>query len=328
MSSTSSDNNGDSTFEVISDKDLNNGSEKSQPTLTSQKEETEEVNVPLQTPVPMEAIKTEKVVSPPIDVPLQVNVCAQQMEEVNLSSPAPSSPLKIELGLLNWISNNQFLNQVARKAKNSVDTMITTLDPGMKEFLRGDVSIVVSTTDDVVVSAVRDAFIDVFGRATVKGVESHSSSVAAQPFGTESAVTAAKEKIFNIRTEQSSVVPQNQVIVSVENLICEFSPERFHNIHLLLLEDPMTSLMLDTYTQSVWIPGECVNRLKFETPSDYSFRSSGFSLKISEIMAQKLNVPAEKWVESWTGLTQKKIIYNAAYVLANLYKSRCLDKNF
>ena len=62
---------------------------------------------------------------------------------------------------------------MAEKAKNSVDSMITTLDPGMKEYLYsgGDVSIVVASDKDVKVNPVRDAFIDVFGRATVKGIK-------------------------------------------------------------------------------------------------------------------------------------------------------------
>ncbi|RWS12628.1 Protein PRRC1-like protein [Dinothrombium tinctorium] len=268
----------------------------------------------------VEQEKTGVQVSTPIHIPKPTNV-SYEMQDVNLSQPSSMSPTKADnAGFLGWLSSNQFLNQVAKKARNSVDTMITTLDPGMKEFLRGDVSIVVSSTDDVKVTAVRDAFIDTFGRATVKGVESHASSIAIQPFGVDSAVGAAKERIYNIRTEQSSVVPQNQVIVSVENVIFELSPEKFYNFEYLLLDDPLISLSLDIYSQSIWIPSECVNRLKFETPSDYVFRDSGFSLTIDEIMAQKLNVARDKWHDMWTGLSRNKIIYNAAFVLANLYK--------
>lgn len=42
-------------------------------------------------------------------------------------------------GLFNWVrdavGNNGILTKVADKAKSSVDSMITTLDPQMKEFL-------------------------------------------------------------------------------------------------------------------------------------------------------------------------------------------------
>lgn len=54
--------------------------------------------------------------------------------EKKASTPSRSPSPKGE-GFLNWIAGNGFLNRVAEKAKNSVDTMITTLDPGMKAYL-------------------------------------------------------------------------------------------------------------------------------------------------------------------------------------------------
>jgi hypothetical protein len=43
-------------------------------------------------------------------------------------------------GLLGWVKgavgSGGLLSKVAEKAKNSVDSMITTLDPQMREFLR------------------------------------------------------------------------------------------------------------------------------------------------------------------------------------------------
>lgn len=52
------------------------------------------------------------------------------------SSVSPSrSPSPKGEGFLNWIAGNGFVKRVAEKAKSSVDTMITTLDPGMKAYL-------------------------------------------------------------------------------------------------------------------------------------------------------------------------------------------------
>lgn len=65
----------------------------------------------------------------PHDKPLEQVV--PDSEQANLAqSQAHEGP-----GLLEWISTNGFLHKVATKARSSVDQMITTLDPGMKEFL-------------------------------------------------------------------------------------------------------------------------------------------------------------------------------------------------
>ena len=120
--------------------------------------------------------------------PSPEDVLSEDKRDRNLSDMTPMTPPTTPVtresvsddsspgtSLLSWFSPNAFLTRVAEKAKNSVDSMITTLDPGMKEYLYsgGDVSIVVASDKDVKVNPVRDAFIDVFGRATVKGIQVH-----------------------------------------------------------------------------------------------------------------------------------------------------------
>lgn len=67
-------------------------------------------------------------------------------EQITFSKPSPLKPVKslvpvnplagtLTSGLFGWITENEFLHKVAEKAISSVDTVITTLDPGMKEVL-------------------------------------------------------------------------------------------------------------------------------------------------------------------------------------------------
>ena len=38
-------------------------------------------------------------------------------------------------GIMGWLSGNRVFSRVVEKTKSSMETMITTLDPGMKEII-------------------------------------------------------------------------------------------------------------------------------------------------------------------------------------------------
>lgn len=61
------------------------------------------------------------------------------------------------------------LQKIGEKAMNSMDTLVTTLDPQMKEFIRsgGDVEILIASSKEDKVQPIREAFQLVFGRATL-----------------------------------------------------------------------------------------------------------------------------------------------------------------
>lgn len=69
-----------------------------------------------------------------------------------------------------------FLSKVTEKAKESVDKVITTLDPQMKPiiFSGGDISVTVASDKNSKIMPIQDAFWDVFGRATVEGEQFRS----------------------------------------------------------------------------------------------------------------------------------------------------------
>lgn len=88
----------------------------------------------------------------------------------------------------------------------------------------GDINVLVTSTDESRIGSVRDAFLDVFKRATVKGIESQSQ-LAVQLVGIESAKQAAALRLGKLR-ENISVVPQNQVILVIESFLEEKLPNR------------------------------------------------------------------------------------------------------
>lgn len=169
---------------------------------------------------------------------------------------------------------------------------------------------------------VREAFIDVFGRATVKGISAQSSNIATQPVGPGCAQYAASERISSTRLFHQHDVPQNQTMVSVEGFLVEMTPESWFEMSCLVLEDPLTGIRIVTYTQATPVPCEAINYLTFETPNDYPLRSTGFSVTIGQIMSQKLGVTHDEWHEKLTGISRRSTIYLAACALARLFKDR------
>lgn len=67
--------------------------------------------------------------------PIPLKSCNTSSTTTLTAQQSSSHNVSITAGLFGWFSENEFLNKVAEKAMSSVDSVITTLDPGMKEVL-------------------------------------------------------------------------------------------------------------------------------------------------------------------------------------------------
>ncbi|KAK7080326.1 Protein prrc1 [Halocaridina rubra] len=254
----------------------------------------------------------------------------------HLQSPSSSVDASVDLGSpgvgggppkpgwFGWIRGtvSNVSHKVAEKAKSSMDTMITTLDPQMKEFIHsgGDMDIVVASDKEVKVGAVREAFQHIFGKATVVGMAAQSGTVAAQPVGFAAALHSAEERINSLRA--SGRVHPQQPVVSVENFIVELTPDCWYDMGLLLLDDPGEDIILQTYTQVTPIPPEFVAKARTSTPDDYPLKDSGYAITVGQIASEALQIHHSMWQETLTGVPRRDLIVLAARTLAGLYKSR------
>lgn len=108
--------------------------------------------------------------------------------------------------------------------------MMTQHEKMWRNFLTdsgGATEIIVASGNDDKVVSVREAFQNVFGRATVYGHASQAKTIAAQPVGFESAELAAKERINNLRSNEAFI---DSVIVSVENFVVELYKNQLSEI--------------------------------------------------------------------------------------------------
>ncbi|KAJ0174023.1 hypothetical protein K1T71_010169 [Dendrolimus kikuchii] len=228
-------------------------------------------------------------------------------------------------GLLTWVkgavSSGGILQRVAEKAKSSVDSMITTLDPQMKEYLKsgGDMFVVVASDKEVKISPIREAFQTVFGKATVVGYEAQSAVTAAQPVSAAAAYAAAKQRIALLRATRPDLT-NNVPIVAVESYIYEAIADRWFEVALLVLSQPSLGVEVQLVSQGAPVAGAAVAAAQAATPPDYEHAQTGYSLTIGSIMADSLHVPNTQWHEATTGVSRREVLLLAAKSIAGTYK--------
>ncbi|XP_066271954.1 protein PRRC1-A-like [Branchiostoma lanceolatum] len=225
-------------------------------------------------------------------------------------------------GLWGWVTGNPLMQKVVEKTKSSVETMITTMDPGMTPYIKsgGDIDIVVSSDKEVKVAAIRAAFQKVFGKATITG-EASQSNIAPQPVGYAAGLKGAQERIDTLR--RNGVIHEKQPCVSVENFIAELLPDKWFDIGCVVLQDPLNGVALETFTQATPVPPEAVTRAQDETPPDYNLRWSGLAVTCGEAIERTTpGVHHADWHRAFTGMSRQDMIFSAAVALAGMYKQR------
>ncbi|KAB1281009.1 Protein PRRC1 [Camelus dromedarius] len=262
-------------------------------------------------------------------------------------------------GFIKGVAGNPMVKSVLDKTKHSVESMITTLDPGMAPYIKsgGELDIVVTSNKEVKVAAVRDAFQEVFGLAVVIG-EAGQSNIAPQPVGYAAGLKEEEE-------EEASVCSGG-----------------WFDIGCLIVEDPVHGIHLEAFTQATPVPLEFVQQVTaFEkedaastayvveektegrvpscramgskiswklfykycalslgtisefsiqwskaqslTPQDYNLRWSGLLVTVGEVLEKSLlNVSRTDWHMTFTGMSRRQMIYSAAKAIAGMYKQR------
>lgn len=299
----------------------------SQPLVSSEGQGSSERSyyIPQTSPIPNPGtVPVQMMLQPVQSVPMQ----SAQSATISLpldntaQSPQPQVDQSQGSGVWGWLKSHELLNKVAEKAKNSVDSMITTLDPGMKEYIYsgGDIDIIVASDKEVKVSPIREAFQHVFGRANVKGIAAQAQTIASQPIGFSAGVKGAEERI-NFLHQQGLVQPF-QIVVAVENFLTELTPDSWYDIGCLILQDMKSGITLQTFTQATPVPQQYLLQAQDRTPPDYPLGWSGCAVTIGHIIGPALGVPHTEWQAALTGVSRREILFMAAKGLAGLYKAR------
>ncbi|XP_055594224.1 protein PRRC1-like [Uranotaenia lowii] len=227
--------------------------------------------------------------------------------------------------LFGWVkgavSGNGILQKVAEKAKSSVDTIVTTLDPQMKEYINsgGDTEVIVASDKDDKVRPIREAFQTVFGKATVIGLPAQATAIAAQPVGFAAGLKGAEHRINSIRAENPRV-DDHLPVVAIENFLVELFPDQWFDAGVIVLFDYAKNILLKTVTQMTPVPQPVVASIRADTPEDYQLKDTGFAITVGSVMAKNLNTPHTEWHKTYTTVGRPEMILSAAKTIASLYK--------
>ncbi|XP_042678902.1 protein PRRC1 isoform X2 [Centrocercus urophasianus] len=244
----------------------------------------------------------------------------EEHEDPRVSAAQSGAPAGGLWGFIKGVAENPMVKSVLDKTKHSVESMITTLDPGMVPYIKtgGELDIVVTSNKEVKVAAIRDAFQEVFGMAVVTG-EAAPSNIAPQPVGYAAGLKGAQERIDSLR--RTGVIHEKQPAVSVESFIEELLPDKWFDIGCLIIDDPVHGIHLEAFTQATPVPLQYVQQAKSLTPQDYNLRWSGLLVTVGEVIEKNLlNVNRTDWHVVFTGMSRRQMIYSAAKALAGMYK--------
>jgi len=256
-----------------------------------------------------------------------VNVASTENEDDEAALP----------GLFGWVkgTGGGLLSKVAEKTKTSMETVITTLDPQMKEYIRsgGDVTVVVASDKDVKIQPVREAFQKVLGRATIYGIPvKESSTIAEQPVGFAAGRQAALERIQNIRSSKSragagnELIEDDAVVVAIESFLLEVGDDSWVDIGCLILSDVSRGIHLTNYSQPTPVDSKFVAMIKEATPETYPKRWSGYSETIGGMIEKESGISRREWHEVFSGVPRRETLLMAATALAHSYHKALLAK--
>ncbi|OXB71936.1 UNVERIFIED_CONTAM: hypothetical protein H355_006925 [Colinus virginianus] len=276
----------------------------------------------------------------------------EEHEDPRVSTAQSGAPAGGLWGFIKGVAENPMVKSVLDKTKHSVESMITTLDPGMVPYIKtgGELDIVVTSNKEVKVAAIRDAFQEVFGMAVVTG-EAAQSNIAPQPVGYAAGLKPQSDRKLDNRLSFSLAI----FVKDSKSQAAEMAV--WFDIGCLIIEDPVHGIRLEAFTQATPVPlqyvQQCcrcdkdyfrksvvvkietkpcfythsvtaspnVTQAKSLTPQDYNLRWSGLLVTVGEVIEKNLlNVNRTDWHVAFTGMSRRQMIYSAAKALAGMYK--------
>lgn len=195
--------------------------------------------------------------------------------------------------------------------------MLTTLDPGMEEYLNPLVHLAVASQDSKILQAVRQGFKQLFGHTAAKG-HFAPTSLPKLPIGFDLAGKAVAEQLDTV-SKIDFHFSQPYVHVALQPFLTELQQGSWSCMFCIALRDCTRQLQLQAYSQPISIPPACISIAYSRTSQENM--SYGFDVSIDE--AVRLFKPysgEDDWSSVLNGIKLETIISLAAQGLASDYR--------
>lgn len=228
----------------------------------------------------------------------------------------------------NWIGN------VVEKAKSGVESIMTTVDPQMKDYIHPanrPVFLVSSIINTKLVHSIREAFIDAgFSKISQNAYDVQSpSQFAAQIVGFPCAMQSAKQKLDACLQMSNNA---DCIAFAFQDFVVELSPDSWFEMAIVMIKDRINNIELSIFTEGTSVSSAEIAEAQQTTPADYPFRWSGFAYKLrshysnlsSTLVSNQTNPYASTGdgIESHISSTRMS---HALKTLALMYRARLIE---
>ncbi|KRZ30942.1 Protein PRRC1 [Trichinella pseudospiralis] len=234
--------------------------------------------------------------------------------------------------LKNTVSNNSFLNTVASKAKDSVETVIMTLDPQMKDYLNSSSSSSSSSTEtwkmaylitsaEAELSAVRSAMQIVLKSIDVEAINrTQLPDLPLTPLGFQSALLCARRRVAQIRDINLQTIDDNQPVMTIQNFLVELHADTWFHCDCVYLNVREQSYETYIYTQLTPMNANLISHMRQCSEGKIFLpETPGFSVSVEQTISH-FGINPWQWFPNTITLHRQDMIKNAAIAVASLYK--------
>jgi len=246
----------------------------------------------------------------------------------NVANANGSYQVRNEQGMWQWLKNtvvnkewSEGAETIKKQIKNAADSVLTTLDPGMEEFLKPVLNIGVSSQNMSVLLGMKQGFTNDHCTAVVKGQHLlQTTDGPLLPVGFESvmkSVYSSLEYLSKVNFE----FPSHHIVVTTQTFITELVAGSWSALACVGLKDINRNLILYSFSQPISLPIEIVTHAYNRTLQNGQTEFTGYDISLEE--AVKLHIPYTKdqdWCLMLSGISLQQLISNTARGLSYDYK--------